>query len=103
MVLRMTQPSESRIENQALADKISRLEATVQALTEKLEKEISRNAKFTLRQLDGIDGDVAELFDRIKHIEVKFFPNLARDIVRMYEIIGEDEDKGHNPLDSRKP
>ena len=106
MVHRMTKPSENQIDTKELAAKISQLEAVIQALTQKLEKEIKHNANMDrlnteLRKL--IENDVIDAFERIKNIELKFFPGLASDIIRLNGIIGEGDGKAWNPLDQRKP
>jgi regulator of replication initiation timing len=106
MVHRMTKPSENQIDTKELAQKFSELEAVVGALEKKLEKEIRHNANMDklnteLRKI--IENDVIDAFERIKNIELKFFPNLASDIVCLNDIIGEGDGKAWNPLDHRKP
>jgi len=40
-------------------------------------------------------------FERINLLEEKVFPNLTRDLNQIRSVIGEDNDKDHNPLDER--
>jgi hypothetical protein len=102
---RMSEPQSDPTTQELLA-KIGQLEAAVHGLTEKLEKEIKHNVNMDrlnteLRKL--IETDVIDAFERIKNIELKFFPNLAGDITRVNDIIGEADPKAWNPLDRRKP
>jgi hypothetical protein len=101
----MVKPHEDPNLNELVA-RIAHLEMDIEGLTLKLEKEIKHNANMDrlnteLRKL--IENDVIDAFERIKNIELKFFPNLAGDIMRLNGIIGEDDGKAWNPLDQRKP
>jgi hypothetical protein len=106
MVHRMTKPPENQIDPKELAEKLGELETVIKALAEKLDKEIRHNANMDrlnteLRKL--VENDVIDAFARIKNIELKFFPNLAGDISRLNDVIGEGDGKAWNPLDHRKP
>jgi regulator of replication initiation timing len=101
----MVKPHEDPNLNELVA-RIAHLEMDIEGLTLKLEKEIKHNANMDrlnteLRKL--IENDVIDAFERIKNIELKVFPNLAGDIMRLNGIIGEDDGKAWNPLDQRKP
>jgi hypothetical protein len=50
-----------------------------------------------------IEEDQDDAFNRLKNIELKVFPNLAQDILRVNDIIGDGGNKRHNGLDYRKP
>ena len=94
----------SELTTRELMDRVARLETAMQELTLKLQKETRNNADLDrlnteLRRL--IEKDVIDAFDRIKNIELKFFPNLARDISQLNSIIGEGDGKAWNPLDRR--
>jgi hypothetical protein len=80
------------------------------------EKELDRLVKSFGRSLNDLMGlyelvnkhlhmhdvELTDAFDRIKNMELKFFPNLARDVDRLHKIIGQGEDLAHNPLDHRR-
>jgi len=102
----MTKPPENQPDTKELAEKFSELEAVIMVLAETLDKEIKHNANMDrlnteLRKL--IERDVVDAFERIKNIELKFFPNLASDISHLNDVIGETDGKAWNPLDHRKP
>lgn len=75
-----------------------------------VEQDLHRLAKtthdyngLTEKHIALVERDVVDAFDRIKNMEFTIFPNLAKDIVDVYRITGEGENKAHNPLDHRKP
>jgi sugar-specific transcriptional regulator TrmB len=87
-----------------LADKIARMEETIDDLSRKLDKEIRHSANMfrlntEIRTL--IENDVIDAFERAKHIELTIFPNLGSDIVNLNRIVGEGDGKAWNPLDKR--
>lgn len=92
------------------ADK--KLVERIEALEERI-KNTENDLARAVKVLGGFDDalrrhcelnsrDIADAFDRIINIEVKFFPNLADDIVDLHKIIGDGENKADNPLDHRK-
>jgi hypothetical protein len=94
-------------------DEINRLTNRVISLELRLEELVADYRK-CVRALGGydellnkhcklLDEEVADDFARIKNIELKFFPHLAKDIDRLGRIIGDPEEKPENPLDRRKP
>jgi hypothetical protein len=88
-----------------LLERIAGMEDAIDALTQTLEKQIKANAgynKHHSRIQKLIQNDLSDAFERIKNIELKFFPHLADDIRRLYEMVP-DDDKAWNPLDYRKP
>jgi hypothetical protein len=88
-----------------LQEKVSRMEALIDVLAAKLEAEIKNNAfivSHSSRVRKLIRNDLNDSLERIKNIELKFFPHLADDVRRLYEIVP-DGDKAWNPLDYRDP
>jgi len=88
----------------ALQQRISKLEAEI----EKLNARADRIAKVGMgfdetnaRYCKLLNKELAEAFDRIIHLELALFPNLASDIGAIHDIIGEGEDRADNPLDHR--
>ena len=89
-----------------LLRRISELEATVASMARELAKVAKRQLdwdRLNMERIKLIDADLVDAFERIKNIELKFFPNLAGDIIRLTDVIGEGEGKAYNPLDHRKP
>ena len=94
------------------SDKITQLEAQVVRLEARVEALMSdyRRCVRALSQYDELlrthcellDKQMEDAFGRIKNIELKFFPHLARDLDRLGRIIGDAEDAPQNPLDRRK-
>jgi len=92
------------LQTENLLAKISGLEARVEELTLKLEKVAKRQIAWNeidTRRMRLVDLDLMDAFERIKNMEFKLFPHLARDIVRLYEITGPGEDQEYNSLDYR--
>ena len=88
-----------------LAAKLTRLEAAIEALTLKVDKQIRHNDamhRLADRVHNRIDSSLADAFERIKNMELRLFPNLASDILRLHEIVPHDG-KAWNPLDYRAP
>ena|ERR1700722_2960565 len=96
-----------------LLGKISQLEAVVEALAGKLEslaRQEKANTEITDEHLklihhvqDTHHAAFRNVFERLRNVEAKLFPNLAADIGALQNIIGGGEDKVLNPLDYRKP
>ena len=97
----------SMSEMEKLREDIKHLTARVA----ELEYGLSRGAKIyggffeaLQRHCMMLDRDQEDAFERIKHLELTVFPNLARDIQNVHDIIGEGESKAENPLDHpRRP
>lgn len=88
-----------------LRDEAILLRQRLMALEDKLERVIilSKNMdQLNAKHCTLLSREVHEAFDRIKHLELTVFPNLARDIQDVHDIIGEGENKADNPLDHRK-
>jgi hypothetical protein len=49
----------------------------------------------------AMDRDLADARERIKNLELTVFPNLAKDMKQVGDIIGDSGDKSENPLDKR--
>jgi hypothetical protein len=99
----MVEPHDDLHKNELTA-RIARLEAHIEELSVKLEKVARQQVdwdKIDAEHMKLIDRDLADAFERIKNIELKYFPNLASDILRLHEIIGEGEDRAYNELDHR--
>jgi hypothetical protein len=88
-----------------LLERITRLEETVSTLSSHLERSVKVSGDFDkllmnhCKHLDRTCGDFAE---RIQNIEFTVFPNLARDVVDLHNIIGAGEEKADNSLDRRE-
>jgi hypothetical protein len=101
------------IQQLELLDKITRLETTVEALSKKLEKLtetekgsyeiISERLKVIKHGQQTHHIAFCNVFERLRNMEAKLFPNLAADMTAVKNIIGPDDDKVRNPLDHRKP
>jgi len=99
----MTQSHDSHTEE--ITTRIARLEAAIEALTLKVDKQIKHNDamhRLADRVHNRIDSSLADAFERIKNMELRLFPNLASDILRLHEIVPHDG-KAWNPLDYRDP
>jgi hypothetical protein len=103
----MTQSHDSHTEE--ITARIARLEAAVEALTLKVEKQIKHNDgmhRLADRMHNRIDNSLADAFERIKNMELRLspnlVPNLVSDILRLHEIVPPDG-KAWNPLDYRDP
>jgi DNA repair exonuclease SbcCD ATPase subunit len=89
-----------------LLHEIRQLQANVETLTKHLEK-VARQQKdwdeINTEYRKLIERDATDALDRIKRIELKLFPNLADDLSKAQNIIGEGDGHDWNPLDHRKP
>jgi hypothetical protein len=86
-------------------ERIAKLEARVDALTVRLEKEIKQNhALYRLGNAlrASMKSRLDDIGERMKHIELKLFPNLAGAMRSVQEIVQFDEN-GWNELDYRDP
>jgi len=89
-----------------LEGQIKRLEARFDKLASDLDRVVKIGSKFdeTLgKRLDILSQGQQDVFERVKNLELKLFPNLSGDIMQVYNIIGEGDDKAYQPLDRRKP
>jgi len=89
-----------------LIETIGRLEALVETLDAEIKKFarwMNDGDRLIIERIRMVERDLHDAFERVKNIEFKVFPELAGDILRVYHIIGEGEDKADNPLDHRKP
>jgi hypothetical protein len=96
-----------------LEQRIEALEAGIQGLEARLDgllKRLDKIAKFSHdydllqdKHLRILGRQQEDAFERIINLEVKFFPNLIKDIYRLHDIIGEGDNKAYNPLDWREP
>jgi len=50
-----------------------------------------------------IQDSNVDAFDRIKNIELKFFPNLATDLNQLDGIIKGDDNQKESPFERREP
>jgi len=81
------------------------LEQRLVAAETKLEKTYKFGIDYATlanKQADVTATQLQDLFDRIKPLEFKIFPNLSRDIVDVFKITGEGDDGGHD-LDTGAP
>src|ERR1700736_2922224 len=88
-----------------LRQKIARLEARLEELGtdyRKVVRSLGRYDELNAKHCNMLEKELADAFERIKHIELTLFPNLMPDITRLHGIIGDVEDKADNPLDHRK-
>jgi predicted nucleic acid-binding Zn-ribbon protein len=96
-----------------LEERIKTLEAGIQGLETRLDgllKRLDRISKGSYeydmlldKHIKILDQQQKDAFERIINLEVKFFPNLIKDISRLHNIIGEGDNKICNPLDRREP
>ncbi len=80
-----------------LTERVDRLDEGLAKCYEVLCGYITTLEKYVLT----MDRDLANAYDRIKNLELTVFPNLAKDIKQVRDIIGDGEDKSENPLDKR--
>ena len=88
-----------------LVAKIAQLEATVEALNLKLEKQIKDSAgmeRFNTALRMGTESQMEDIGERVKNIELTIFPKLSKDIFQLHEIVPMDG-KAWNPFDYRYP
>ena len=80
-----------------LTERVNRLDEGLAKCYEVLGGYITTLEKYVL----AMDRDLADARDRIKNLELTVFPNLAKDIKQVHDIIGDSGDKSENPLDKR--
>lgn len=95
--------------NQATIDELL---AKIERLEQRLEAQafdLQRLAKACMgydEQLDRHckihDGQIADAYGRIINLELKVFPNLARDMAGLHDVIGDADGRADHPLDRRK-
>lgn len=88
-----------------LINKVARLEKRLDEFIADYRKRVRILGEYTEllhKHSDMQDEEIEDAFDRIKNIELKFFPQLASDIRRLGKIIGDAKDGPANPLDKRK-
>ena len=90
----------------ALNKKIERLDARLEELItdyRKMVRVLGGYDDLLNKHCKILEKELADAFERIKHLELTLFPNLGPDMLQLYDIIGEGEKKVDNPLDHRKP
>ena len=88
-----------------LHDRLSKIESSLEALDSAFRKALKVYADFDKNLMEHClrhDEEFSNAWDRIKNLEYAVFPNLARDIEALHNIIGEGEDWRKNPLDTRR-
>jgi hypothetical protein len=96
--------TDQEVEIHLLKENVARLEICLAEMREEFRRTISSLMRFGDlydTRLKVLNNEMTDAFESIKSIELKIFPNLPRDMVRIYDIIGEGEDKAYNPLDFR--
>lgn len=98
------QMADHEIEIQLLKENVTRLEIRLA----EMRGEFKRTFDWMIRYTDLLEthikvlqAELTDAFEGLKSVELKLFPNLSRDMLRIYDIIGEGEDKAYNPLDFR--
>jgi len=90
----------------ALIERISKLEALVGTLAVEIKKFarwMQDGDRLIIERIRIVERHQEDAFERIKNMELKLFPDLARDIIRLNDIVGDGENKADNPLDRGKP
>src|ERR1700730_1894698 len=94
--------SDNQTQINTLKDEVVRLEARLEELAADYRKAVRALAGYDEllnKHCHLLDKELADAFGRIKNVELRIFPNLARDMTHLYDIMGDGEDKADNPLD----
>lgn len=89
----------------AMTERVGALEQQLARLTHDLNRVVRVASDYdeTLRRHTKLlQRNMEDAFGRIKNLELTVFPNLAADMVAVYDAIGDGEDKDDNPLDHRE-
>jgi predicted nuclease with TOPRIM domain len=91
-------------QSEELKEQVKRLEARLETLCVEFARLAKAHAGLD-RQLKAhlhvIHRDLDNVFDRVENLELKAFPNLADDIIRLDDIIGDSDDRADDPRDWR--
>jgi hypothetical protein len=88
-----------------LESRTARLDAKLEALSTEFKKAVKVFADFDkllMHHCKTHDTQFEDAWARIKNLEFSVFPNLARDIVDLQNIIGDDDSPASKQLDSRE-
>ena len=102
--------SDNQTQIDALKDKVARLEAKLEELAIDYRKAVRALASYDEllnKHCHLLDKELADAFERIKNVELRFFPNLTRDMTHLYDIIrrrrGQDGQSARSPHVVRFP
>jgi hypothetical protein len=91
-------------QSEDLKDQVRRLEARLETLClefARLAKSHAGLDREIVTHLHVIHRDLGHIVERVESLELKTFPNLADDIIRLDDIIGDSDDRADDPRDWR--